>query len=261
MLSQNEYEGLRPMVALMRSRSGSFKFVLTGLHNVARASEGTRKNGILGQVAPPICITPLPPVHALELLRRPLLYLGYRVEYPHVETILTNTNYFPGLVQLFGYLLVKSMPSQFGRHYSAQNGNPPCPIYQEQLASIISDNQINEEIKKKFMLTLELDEHDRYMLIAQILAALYYDYRKDGRPTSEGIPWREVKRQADEYGFVKLAGETDESFKTLMQEMEMMGVLTTRDGGERYRIRRRTFLGYIGNYDEVYDALGKEETL
>ena len=54
-----------------------FKFVLAGVHNVCRAKNATRNNGVFGQLGEPLCIKPLSPTDALQLISRPLRYLGF----------------------------------------------------------------------------------------------------------------------------------------------------------------------------------------
>lgn len=258
-IASDEYAQLEPLDELRMRWPGSFKFVLAGLHNVVRATRNT-KNVIFGRLGEPVCIKPLPPRDALRLLRRPLLYLGYHVDYPNIETILTNTNYYPGLVQFFGNKLVESMSTHFGVFYSAARSNPPYLLKEQQLANIFTDYDINVAIREKFMLTLELDERDRYMLIAQIIAALYYERKKAGRPTNEGFTLQEIKGFADEWHFSKLALETADTFMALLDELCEMGVLA-HVGAERdhYRIRRSTFLGYIGSEEGIWDAFAEEE--
>lgn len=258
-ISGNEYAQLEPLDELRMRRSGSFKYVLAGLHNVVRATRNT-KNVIFGRLGEPVCIKPLPPRDALRLLRRPLLYLGYHVDYPNVETILTNTNYYPGLVQFFGNKLVESMSTHFDVYYKASRLNPPYPLKEKQLASIFTDYDINVAIRDKFMATLELDERDRYMLIAQIIAAIYYDRKNKGQPTNEGFTLHEIKGFSDEWHFSKLSLETNDTFMALLDELCEMGVLTHVGASrDHYRIRRSTFLGYIGSEEAIWDAFDKEE--
>lgn len=257
-IAKDKYEQLRPLVTLHQD-CGSFKFVLAGTHNVARASAATAENGIFGQMGTPLCIRPLPPRDALRLLRRPLLYLGYHIDSPNIETILTKTNYYPGIVQFFGYKLVESMSTHFGTYYTSVS-NPPCPLSEGQLAGILADSDISESVKDKFLLSLRRDEHGRYMLLARIVTAIYYDLIRDGLPVSDGISFDRIIDNVRQYGFTKLASETDKSLENLLDEMVAMDIFTKIEKGEKryYRLRRRSFLGYIGSYDAVWDKLNDE---
>lgn len=106
-IADEAYLPIQPLVDLKRETKNNFKFVITGLHNVCRAKNATKDNGIFGQLGTPLCIKPLSPTDALQLISRPLRYLGFQIDrYPHLETILTNTNYYPGILQFFGYMLV-----------------------------------------------------------------------------------------------------------------------------------------------------------
>ena len=93
-ISASSYNEILPLIELQRGSNRRFKFVLAGLHNVCRAKNATRNNGLFGQLGEPLCVKPLTAADAQRLLVRPLRYLGFRVSNEsHVDTILTNTNY------------------------------------------------------------------------------------------------------------------------------------------------------------------------
>ena len=247
-ISTDAYEQMQPLVDLKRSTKNDFKFVLAGLHNVSRAQKATANNGIFGQLGEPLCVMPLSPNDALSLISRPLGYLGFQVaKYPHLETILTNTNYYPGIIQFFGYELVNTMASQYGVYYDANRNNPPYTLEKKQLGTILNRTDMNNSIKEKFRLSLELDP--RYLMIARCVAVLYFQSRDDGDTirNQEGYSAREIMELAEDWGLKSFAAETERSMDNLLDEMVDMGILFRTDNDrKRYRMRRRTFINIIG---------------
>lgn len=248
-ISDDGYMALQPMVELKRATKNNFKFVLAGLHNVSRAKNATAKNGIFGQLGEPLCIKPLTPNEALQLISRPLTYLGFQVDrYPHLETILTSTNYYPGILQFFGYTLVETMTKQYGDYYRAADGNPPYTLHREQLGAIMNRADLNNSIKEKFRWSLELDP--RYFMIARCIALMCYD--SEGQPDSvdirKGFLADEIKTWADDLGILCLQEETPQSYANLLDEMVDMGILVKPiQDVARYRLRRNSFLNIIGS--------------
>ena len=232
-----------------------FKFVFAGLHNVSRAKNATANNGIFGQMGTPLCVRPLEPAAALELLARPLSFLGFQVDkYPHLETILTTTNYCPGILQHFGFTLVQNMMAQYKDYSRAADEQPPFPLSKEQLGSIMGKSSMSDVIKKKFLLSLELDS--RYYAIARCLAVLYFE--DEGTQGSAfaltGYPVDAIRKTASEWDVLCLMQEDHTSFGELLNEMVDMGVLLKPNpNSDRFRFRRYAFLHYLGT--DTYSIL------
>lgn len=251
-ISNNGFAQLRSLVDLRRETRNNFKFVLVGLHNVSRAKNATNNNGVFGQLGTPLCIKPFAPSEALRLISKPLAYLGFQVDrYPHLETILASTNYYPGILQFFGYSLVETMTSQYGTYYRAADGNPPFTLQKEQLGSIMNSADLNNSIKEKFRLSLELDK--RYFMIARCIASLYFQNEGTaGQSNLLGYSIKDIKEFADELGILCLENEDARSYENLLEEMVDMGILVKPNiEGSRYRLRRFSFLNIIGNDDET----------
>ena len=53
-IADEAYRPLQPLVDLKRETKNNFKFVIAGLHNVCRAKNATRDNGIFGQLGTPL---------------------------------------------------------------------------------------------------------------------------------------------------------------------------------------------------------------
>lgn len=252
-IADEAYRPIQPLVDLKRETKNNFKFVLTGLHNVCRAKNATRENGIFGQLGTPLCIKPLSPTDALKLLSRPLNYLGFQIDrYPHLETILTNTNYYPGILQFFGYMLVETLTGQYAKYYSAVDGNPPFTLQDEQLGAVMNSSDLNKSIKDKFRWSLELDP--RYFMIARCITMLYHLYEEDrSSGTWMGFKVNEIREISESYDIHCLENESVDSFANLLDEMVEMGILSLPTPG-CYRLRRSSFVDFIGENLDTLEA-------
>lgn len=252
-IANAEYKPIQPLIDLKRETKNSFKFVLAGLHNVCRAKNATTKNGVFGQLGTPLCVKPLAPTDALQLLSRPLRYLGFQIDrYPHLETILTNTNYYPGILQFFGYMLVETLSGQYAKYYHAADGNPPFTLQDEQLAAVMTSSDLNRSIRDKFRWSLELDQ--RYFMIARCITMLYH-FHDDDRSSGSwlGFSVDEIISMANEYNIHCLQNETHNGYINLLDEMVEMGILNQPCTGI-YRLRRNSFVDIIGENFDTLDA-------
>lgn len=249
------YKPIQPLVDLKRETKNNFKFVIAGLHNVCRAKNATRDNGIFGQLGTPLCVKPLSPTDALQLLSKPLRYLGFQIDrYPHLETILTNTNYYPGILQFFGYILVETLTGQYSKYYHAADGNPPFTLQDEQLGAVMNSADLNKSIKDKFRWSLELDP--RYFMIARCVTMLYHIFEEDRASGSwRGFSVDDVMGVAEEYDIHCLEGVSKSEYIVLMDEMVEMGILGNPDENiHTYRLRRNSFVDIIGESLDILEA-------
>lgn len=249
------YKPIQPLVDLKRETKNNFKFVIAGLHNVCRAQNATKDNGIFGQLGTPLCIKPLSPTDALQLLSKPLRYLGFQIDrYPHLETILTNTNYYPGILQFFGYILVETLTGQYSRYYHAADGNPPFTLQDEQLGAVMNSADLNKSIKDKFRWSLELDP--RYFMIARCITMLYHIYEEDRSLGSwRGFSVKDVMEIAALYEIHCLESVSKTEYIALMDEMVEMGILgKSSEESEFYRLRKSSFVDIIGESAENLEA-------
>ena len=249
------YKPIQPLVDLKRETKNNFKFVIAGLHNVCRAKNATRDNGIFGQLGTPLCVKPLSPTDALQLLSKPLRYLGFQIDrYPHLETILTNTNYYPGILQFFGYILVETLTGQYSKYYHAADGNPPFTLQDEQLGAVMNSADLNKSIKDKFRWSLELDP--RYFMIARCITMLYHIFEEDRASGSwRGFSVDDVMGVAEEYDIHCLEGVSKSEYIVLMDEMVEMGILgKPNKNTHTYRLRRNSFVDIIGEFLDILEA-------
>lgn len=249
-ISGQRYQPLKPLVELNRENP-RFKFTLAGLHNVRRAFRSVDDpNSIFGQMGQPLCVRPLSPADALKLLTRPLHYLGFRFsETTHIETILTKTNYYPGILQFSGYTLASTLATHYRTYYTSQS-NPPFPLTREQLASIINDTKLNPVIKEKILLTLQLDP--RYHMLARCIAVLcHLDLEENG------FSLEQIRQAAENFCSIRcLSGLTDEEYRALLDELVDMGILLHQTERDSYSFLRRSFLEVIGpDLDKLYEEI------
>jgi hypothetical protein len=250
--SKNDYKILTYFTDL--KRRCNFKFVFAGLHDVVRSRDHFRDNSLFGQMAPPLCIKPLSPSDARNLLKRPLSFLGYNTEHLNqLELVLANTNYYPGILHYFGYKLIQSVTENYRRYYSSGNNNPPFDLKDTQLKSLISDNDLNEEIRKKLRMTLELDLN--YELLANFIAYLYYT--NENNSNLIGYTVSEITNIAVDFSVNQITDLNKEQVRSLLLEMAEMGILWTDQSKELYRLRRNNFLNTIGNLDAVENFILK----
>jgi len=252
-IATDNYDQLWPLVDLRNYTKRSFKIVLAGLHNVYRAQSAEQVNSVFAQLGTSLCVKPLSPADALQLLTRPLNYLGFRIDQiQHMETILTNTNYYPGILQFFGYKLVEAMTTEYSRYYRAVGDNPPFSLKDEQLGAVMSSADLNNSIHHKFRLSLELDP--RYYMIARCIAMLCHLYEEDSTALNwMGYSVQQVQQIVQEYDIHCLAAADRRTYLLLMDEMVSMGILSCTSEG-RYRLRRSSFIDVIGRDMNALEA-------
>jgi hypothetical protein len=257
----NGFYVLGLLLGLERQTKNKFKFVMAGLHNVARSKKAIEQNGIFPQMPKPLCIRPLSPRDARNLLSRPLSYLGFNTEHlNHLELILANTNYYPGILHYFGYILIDTVLRERYSDFYNSNDNPPYDLSDGQLRRIFSDRELNRAIKEKINITLNLDP--RYEVLASIIAALYYEGDNEQADISIGYSVKKIMEYAakNQVSYMKdkeknetalMADLSDDQIRTLLSELVDMRILWTNEAESFYRFRRNSFLGTIGTEESV----------
>lgn len=253
-ISENKYLQLQPLVDLKRKSKDKFKFVLAGLHNVCRAKNATEGNGIFGQLGTPLCIRPLTLIDARELLSKPLRYLGFQIKERHLEMILTTTNYYPGILQFFGAMLVETLNNDYLKYYRSVDNNPPYTMNDDQLASIINSSDMTKSIHSKFELSLKLDK--RYLMLARCIAIRYYSTKHDNNVDNwNGFDVMSILDISKTLEIECLKDESKNSCIILLDEMVDMGILS-KSSSDKYRLRKASFVDIIGeDEDKIMDDI------
>ncbi len=253
--AKRKFNAIWPLFRLWKFNSNNrFKVVMAGLHDVLRTITGINSqfDSPFGQMGTPLSIRPLSTADAQMLLMRPLQYLGFRIENDAVlKTILTYTCYFPGVIQFFGHQLVESVNGNYSNYFKPEKGNPPLLLAHEQLGAVMNSSEMNESIRKKIKLTLELDP--RYMLLACCIDGYYL---MDTIYEARGCSVSEIRDWAKAYSMSLLVSLSDEKLQALLDELEIMGILVgnAERGGRHYRFRRSTFKHILGTTEEKLEA-------
>jgi hypothetical protein len=238
------YEPITTLLGLRRETNNDLKFVFAGLHNVCRAANDP--NSVFGQLGAPLCIKPLSLPDSLQLLTKPLKYLGFAIEEGKLEHLLVNTNFYPGIIHYVGYSLVKNLTSHYHQFYKGTE-SPPYKLAEKQLGSVISNESLNERIDERIRWTLEVDA--RYYMLARCIAFLYYEYPEDARG---GYPVGQIDECAQLLGVRCLEGLSTRELETLLEELVGMGILVSV-GAAAYRLRQARFLGVLGKDAEAVE--------
>lgn len=262
-ISKNKYAELNAFDELAAKTKGQFNFIAAGLHNVCKAKNALSNNGIFGHFNP-LCIKPLSPAESLRLIYKPLRYLGFTIdknELPFLMTMLAKTNYYPGLVQLFGNKLVNSIKEQYAKGNYDVNNAPPFTIRKEQVKDVAVSEELRNEIKKKLDMTLDVDKA-QYHYLAKVLALLWYE-DNDNNPENKTVPLYRSKFSVDDiYSWVEMLpymeGVSKSHTQSLLEEMVDMGILTVTDS--KYSFKRRSFIELIAPSKEALsESLDKKE--
>ncbi|MBM7804207.1 hypothetical protein JOD57_000044 [Geodermatophilus bullaregiensis] len=221
---------------LMNVTDRRFKVVLAGLHQVQRFER--QRNVPLAHFAQqPVNVGPLDPADAVELLGVPLSALGYTLSDAATWHLLSETNYQAGMVQVFGQALLRDLLSTPRR-----GGVIPTVIERSDVERVYKDADLGEQMRRRFMLTINLD--DRYRCIAFVLAlrnlqqGMNADYEEGELRDACAYWWPE--------GFSSMRPAL---FAGLVEEMLGLGVVIQVEG--RLRIRNPNVVRLLGSRPHI----------
>jgi hypothetical protein len=240
--SGNPFQTLTRMKNLMESTECRFKVVFAaGSHKVQRT-------------ATPVCIGPMlgdgEEREARKLLTLPFFMLGYRFEPPDLPNrILGLTNYYPSLIQLFGWHLLEHLTDKNKAHFDARE-SPPYLIQAHHIDEVYQRQELRKAIIDRFNGTLNLDP--RYRVIALQIALESLVRRQQGI-LDEGFEVEWVKTEALSLWSQGFKDQTYEAFRTLLDEMIGLGVL--RKVGHLYDLRSPNVINLLGTQNEIEEAL------
>lgn len=236
-----------------------FKVVFAGLHNVQRVTR--QANNPLAHFGEPLCIGPLLEhgewKEARALIERPLEAIGFRFESPDLVTrILSQTNYYPSLIQLYCNQLLRFFAK---RHYSNfdPRESPPYRISSKDVQDAYQGDELRRDIRNRFWWTLDLDPRYRVIALSIAFGVAVSRGGAAGDPVDNGFSVAWIREQA--FSFWKKGFESVQSqdeFVSLLQEMVGLGVLRDVRPGH-YALRSPNLLNLLGTEDEI--ALGLEE--
>ena len=224
--------------------SGSFKFVLAGLHKVIRFE----KNSSFGNLDH-ISILPFTPTDALELLLKPMSYLGFVInDESLMSAIFSRANYYPGLIQYYCKMIVDAAGDNYSQRNFDVTKNPPYKLDDEYLKNMLGKRDFQDEINKKFQITLKLDDDNFYETIALVIAQAYYE---NTRPVHVSLD--KIRETCFIYDIDKIADMSNSVLEGLLGEMVELNLLRKTDG--KYEFNRYAFWHMMGTESEVNSRL------
>lgn len=242
------YQPLIHLKDIQQALGGKFKFVMAGLHDIVKFNRDVAlgKNSVITHFTS-INITPFNYDDGKELLTKPLSYLGFTFDNDEtvISHILSTTNYYPGLIQLYGKKLIESMAKKDYAGYNESN-TPPYFITPNHIGKVLADKKFVEEIKKKFEITLALD--DEYYIIALLIAYLFTTEENNDGYTAEQV-WGSIR---DLYVDCLMAHDK-EQVESLLEELCDLNVL--KKSGNRYLFRTKSFRDLLGSEEEITSKL------
>lgn len=211
-----EYGPIAKLKTIQEMPGNHFKFVIAGLRDVVRFTKGQAagNNSVLPQLKA-ITVKPFEYNEARSLIEEPLWYLGFRFDErtePLVNMILANTNYFPGLIQLYCAKLVDALKNHDYAGYDP-SGTPPFNLTERHIKKVLADEIFTREVREKYFITLRLANDDYYYIIALLMADLYM------REGTEGYNALDIWNLACELGIAKIASLETGALEALMEEM------------------------------------------
>ena len=245
-LSDENTEGaINVFRQLMVEFSGQFKFVLAGLHKVIRFEKNSSFTNLNH-----ISVLPFRISDAMELFIKPMSYLGFHVvDESLISAILSQTNYYPGLIQHYCQMLVEAVKDLYkNRHFDATK-NPPYPLNDDYLKNMLGNSDFQKEIKQRFQDTLAVVDDNYYEILALAVAWICYDH--DDRPVSADVT--EIRETCGMCGIRKIMDLSDAELVSLLDEMVELNLFRRVD--DKFEFNRYSFRHMLGTAAEVEEKL------
>lgn len=230
-----------------------FHVVFAGLHNVQRTTRN--ENNPLAHFGAALCIGPLHEEWstARDLVTLPMQLGGYGFESEDlVARILSQTNYYPSLIQLYcKQLLYHVLDRRAG--FDAKRC-PPFKLNGKHIERAYEDKDLKREISQRINWTLQLD--DRYEVIAYAIAYEALDKRW---VYSEGFKVAQIREFATVWWPEGLAELNLDDFRILLGEMVGLGILReTSCGG--FTLRSLSLASLMGSEEIIEEKLTRSRT-
>ncbi len=249
-----DYSPIDDLKRICEDTTIKFKFVIAGLHNIARFDRSSKSNNSVIPHLKTLTIKPFKYFEARQLLEYPLSSLGMYFGNDEktqglISTILATTNYFPGLIQFYCSQLVESLRNPDYDSVYPQTTTPPYYITEKHIQKILANKDFHEQIKEKFSITLDLDEDNYYDIIALLMA--------DGchsEGSAFGTTPDEIHEKGKEYGISKISNLDVSKIRVFMEELVDLNIFRFM-GNDNYIFSRQNFMQFMGSDEEVFDRL------
>lgn len=258
-LQSDETENFNRLTKIKKAMDATgrrFKVVFAGLHNVLRTTQ--IPNHPLAHFASgrggPICIGPLLENNdfqeARALIERTFATLGYLFDPPDlVLRILSQTNYYPSLIQLYCAELLRHLQKC---HFDDRH-TPPYRIVSNHLDEAYQSKGLQQEIRDRFIWTLQLDE--RYSVIAYAIAWMSIEHPEVGLA---GFSVDQILTEALYWWKEGFEGANSRnSCDALLDEMVGLGILR-KTRKEHYTLRNPNLILLMGTGEEIGHELTKQ---
>ncbi|MDL5055387.1 RNA polymerase sigma factor RpoD [Oscillatoria laete-virens NRMC-F 0139] len=250
--SKEDFPRCDELRRLMLETNRRFKVVFAGLHNVLRTTR--QANHPLAHFGKPICIGPLlnngEMRAARALVERPLASLGYRFESLDLITrILSQTNYYPSLIQLYCDQLLKHITNPDAATFDPQT-SPPYVITAGHVEEAYQSQDLRQAIRDRFKLTLGLDK--RYEVIAYSIAYGSLESAK-GRVDGFSVSW--IRDEILYWWSEGFRGRSSvDEIRALLEEMVGLGILRVTNDGY-FTLRTPNVALLMGTPEEIQEEL------
>ena len=244
----------RPITTLKNMLSTRFKFVLAGLHNLSKYDyEAVYSNNYDISHLESLVVRPFKRPEATELLTHALGYLGFLFSDDVINLILAKTNYFPGLIHLYGQKLLEAMSDDYAGY--SETDTPYYYVTENHIKKVLADSGFKDEIKNKLRMTLEVSgkENSPYYVIALLMAYMCYEEIESGYRTEFSVDDIIEKAKSNEINI--LANYTREQIIELLHEMWDLNIVSCK--GEYYMFSTEGFRELLGTQEEVNTELAK----
>lgn len=253
--SDVKFPETRRIQGFVNRTNGRFKVVFAGLHQVQRVTRDV--NQPFAHLGVPIQIGPLNTTQAdlseaLELIRSPIESAGFSLSRDLALRILSETNYYPSLLQIYGKSLLEHL-NRGSIWKNAQKMRPRYEVDRDTLDSVKADQNLVSQIRDRFAWTLQLDP--RYELIANVIA---FEIHADRDRLTRGFTVSEVRDLAQDWWSEGFHDVGYHEIAVLLEEMEGLGVLRRLRESGNYSLRNQSLLPLIGSIREIEGYLESE---
>jgi len=248
---QGEFIQTSRLKGLMDQTERRFKVVFAGLHNVQRTTR--LENHPLAHYGEPLCIGPLLDNgewrEARDLIKHPLASIGYELSDDLVTRILSQTNYYPSLIQLYCQELLRDVNKNHLRKFDSRN-TPPYQITAQQVEEAYKSQNLRKAIRDRFRWTLQLDQ--RYEVIAYSIA---YDSLKSQKGMVDGFSVSWVQDAVLTWWSDGFRDKSTDEIRALLEEMVGLGVLRRVDSNGCFALRSPNVILLMGTEEEIEEQL------
>jgi hypothetical protein len=241
--AESGFEQVKSLRELVTRTDSRFRIVFAGIHHVQRF-QGI-PNQPLAQFGLPVCVGPLEPKPAFDLVVEPLHATGIRFTDSSVPLfVLSYTNYHTGLIQSFCKEIIRYV------HTRRPATGPPYTISADDVETIYHRGaKLRDLLRERFELTIRVDERYRAITWAMVQKQLA---QRDSYSLS--FSTEEIRDMAGYWWPQVFKNLPEEELRGLLIEMGGLGILSrTREG--KYRLRSPNLIPMLGSENDIAESL------